>query len=59
MKKNMNKVYVSPVCHLVEVAAQIGIICDVSGGDTPAAPIINPGVTPNPNPGPSVAPKRI
>lgn len=30
---NMNKVYVSPVCHLDEVAAQMNI-CGVSGGET-------------------------
>ena len=30
----MNKVYVSPVCHLDEVAAQMSI-CGVSGEGTP------------------------
>lgn len=32
--------YVSPVCHLVEVAAQMSVICTSEGG--PAAPIIVP-----------------
>lgn len=48
--------YVSPVCHLVEVAAQMSI-CGVSG-ETPAAPIISPEEG-HGSLGPSVAPKRI
>lgn len=45
--------YVSPVCHLVEVAAQMSVICN--SGD-----ILNPSDETNPNPsGPVVAPKRI
>lgn len=39
-------VYVSPVCHLDEVAAQMGVIC-MSGEETP---IKNPGETSNPSP---------
>lgn len=30
---NMNKKYVSPVCHLIEVVTQMSI-CGVSGGET-------------------------
>lgn len=41
MKINRKIVYVSPVCHLDEVATQMSVIC-TSGGDTPAAPIISP-----------------
>lgn len=46
--------YVSPVCHLVEVAAQMSI-CGVSGQETP---IIEPTEGHGPL-GPSVAPRRI
>lgn len=52
MKRKMNKVYVSPVCHLVEVAAQMSVIC------TSEQEVLVP--TPDHGPtGPAVAPKRI